>query len=130
MTKLPMEEETGKLKAENEQLRAELAIANSKLRRCKDPDPVQRPSWKRVIRLVHDACLDLQRVKGGWLLKFGRLVRRFRFLKEIWEILTAESWLISELFPPVKETALTLPPRLPFRHPVLAAKQPQPQNST
>lgn len=123
--------EIERLKAENEQLRAELAIGNSKLRRAKDPSPVQRPSWIRVVRLVQDAWMDLGRCKGGWLLKFGKLVRRFRFLKEIWELLTAESWLLSELFPPIPERAIaTVPPRLPFRHPLLAHRQPQPQNSS
>ena len=106
------------LEAENERLRVELARANAIIRQAKDPNPVIRPSWQRVIKLVHEACMSLERLKSGWLLKLGHQVRRFKSLKQIWEILTAEEWFLSDIFPPAKPT-YTVAPRLPYRAPVL-----------
>lgn len=113
-----MAEEIEELRAENERLRRELAASQATIRRAKDATPVQRPSRKRVVQLVRDACMELARVAGGWELRLGNLKRRFRFLKQIWEILTADDWSLGEIFPPDgKGKAL---PRLPKRYPVLA----------
>ena len=114
-----MADELEKLKAENERLKKELAAAQNTITRAKDINPVQRPSWKRVLQLVRDACMELNRVRGGWELRLGSLKRRFRFLKQIWEILTAVDWSLSEIFPPDGKRKRILP-RLPKRYPVLA----------
>ena len=107
------------LKAENERLRTELKRANAMLRQAKDISPVIRPSWKRVIALVREACLTLERLRSGWWLKMGHSkMRRFKSLKEIWDILTAEEWFLSDIFPPAKPT-YTATPKLPYRAPVL-----------
>lgn len=106
------------LEAENDRLRKELAEARTALRRAKDPTPVKRPSFKRLIALVKDACMEISKIASGWELRFGKLKRRFRFLREMWEIFT-EDWLLSEVFPP--EPPVMARPRRPFRHPVLAA---------
>lgn len=102
----------------------EIARLNKTLRHAKDANPVQRPSLKRVMRLAIDACMEVSRVAGGWLLKFGKLTRRFRNLHQIWLIFMADSWYLSDVFPPQKEPQAPPPaqPRLPFRAPVLAAK--------
>lgn len=111
-------DELERLKAENERLTRELAEARTAIRRAKDPTPVQRPTRERIEKFAADAFIRLERVKGGWLLKMGKLVRHFRFLRQIWEILTQEDWVLSDLFPPQKPRA-TARPRLPYRAPVL-----------
>lgn len=113
-----------KTRAEQDRLSKELAEARSHIKRAKDPSPVQRPSWKRVIALARDACMTLERVKGGWQLTLGHMVRRFRFLKQIWELLVQEDWFLGDIFPPTREpqSPPVARPRLPFRAPVLARK--------
>lgn len=121
--------ETEDLKAENERLKRELAAAQSMIRRAKDINPVERPSLKRVLELARDACLDVQRVAGGWELSLGQtLKRRFRFLKEIWEILLQESWSLSDIFR--ADPSGKPKPRLPRRYPVLAPWLPFPKATT
>lgn len=112
------EAERDRLERENEQLQAALGIERDRLKRAKDPNPVERPSLKRVLKLVADACMRLERIQGGWLLKLGHLVRRFKNLKQIWEILIADNWLLSEIFPPDKPGVA---PKLRSRHPILAS---------
>lgn len=112
------EETVEQLKAELEAERLGRLRAEAALRQAKDPNPVQRPSWQRVIKLVSEACMTLERLKSGWLLKLGHLVRRFKSLKEIWDILTAEDWCLSDIFPPAKPI-YTVAPKLPYRAPVL-----------
>ena len=108
------------LRAENEQLRQELAAQANTIRRAKDINPVQRPSLRRVLKLVHDACMNLERVRGGWLLKLGHLTRKFRKLTQIWELLIAEDWFLSEIFPPpapsVQAQSGDAMPQLPRRY--------------
>lgn len=114
-----MEEMTvEQLKAELEAERTGRLRAEAALRQAKDASPVVRPSWQRVIKLVHEACMNLERLKSGWLLKLGHQVRRFKNLKQIWDILTAEEWFLSDIFPPEKPV-YTAAPKLPFRAPVL-----------
>jgi hypothetical protein len=54
----------------------------------------------------------------------GHRVRRFRFLKQIWELLVTDDWLLEEIFPPEQ---LKIQPQLPERHPVLAGAAPVPR---
>ncbi|KJH72209.1 hypothetical protein UH38_09110, partial [Aliterella atlantica CENA595] len=50
-----------RLEKEIAALREQLKAAENTVRRAKDPNPVQRPSLKRVFKLVHDACMTLTR---------------------------------------------------------------------
>jgi hypothetical protein len=119
-----LKSENERLKAENEQLKQELMEAKVNLRRAKNPSPVEKPSFKRVLRLVWDACMNLKKVAGGWLLTMGKLERKFKSLKLIWELLTQENWYLSDIFPPQKKpTAFKdAAPRLPKRYPHFTQK--------
>lgn len=119
--------ENERLKAENERLKAELAAANEQikatraaLRNAKDSSPVQRPSFKRVMNLVFEACMTLERVAGGWMLKLGHLTRQFRKLSDIWNLLNVDDWNLAEIFeiPPEQKPKPVL--RFPQRNPSLA----------
>ena len=59
------------LEAENEILKKDLAQAKQVIRRAKDITPLMRISLKRVLRLAHDACMNVQRTVGGWILRMG-----------------------------------------------------------
>lgn len=106
--------EIERLKAEVERLAAENKRLAAVIRRAKDPSPVERCSFKRVMQLATDACMTLTRVAKGWILKLGNKERHFRFLKLIWEILVEEEWLLEDLFPP--QPSSSHPPKLPQRH--------------
>lgn len=114
--------ENERLKAQNEELLKALADSRAIIRKAKDPRPVQRPSFKRVLELVKNACMDLYRVRGGWELKLGHLKRRFRCLREAWELLIPEEWSLADIFPPAPAKKTQRPPRLPFRQPSLAPR--------
>lgn len=80
-------------------LEVQLRAAERTIRRAKDISPIERPTLKRVMQLAREACLSVQRVKGGWMLKIGDVLsRRFKRLREIWELLIADNWVLSELF--------------------------------
>lgn len=114
--------------AELERLKAELGQASAEIKRltaenqglrrtvteAKDPSPIKRCSFKRVAALATSACMTLKRLRSGWLLKLGHLERRCRSLREIWEILIADDWELSSVFP------AEIKPRFPKRHPTLA----------
>lgn len=87
------------LKAELAEALTQLRNAQDTIRRAKDINPVQRPSFKRVMLLARAACLTLEKISGGWLLKLGHLIRRFYSLKQVWETLIADGFTISDLFP-------------------------------
>lgn len=108
------EAELKRSQSEAADLRRAIAIA-------KDPNPVKRCSLKRVQALASNACMAVERLNKGWLLKFGRLERHFRFLGQIWQILIQEDWALSDVFPP-EPPRQQKAPRLPFRYPVLAPK--------
>lgn len=112
----PSRDEIERLKAENERLAAENKRLGAILRRAKDPNPVERCSFKRVAQLVADACMTLSRVAGGWILRLGNRERRFRFLRQIWEILTEQEWLLEDLFPPQPSSSGR---KMPRRYPPL-----------
>lgn len=115
--------ENEQLKTENERINAESIRTNAIIRRAKDPNPVQRPSLKRVLHLVAEACMSLSRVPGGWLLKLGHLARRFRKLSQIWEILLPDDWALSDIFtepaPKTRSRSITAPRLMP-RNPSIA----------
>lgn len=116
-----LEDENNRIKADLSRSQSEASDLRRALAQAKDPSPVKRCSLKRVQALATNACMAVQRVASGWLLKFGRLERHFRFLGQIWQILLQEDWALSDVFPsePSKQQKAL---RLPFRHPVLAAK--------
>lgn len=111
----------------NRSLEQELAAANKTIKRAKDPNPVERPSVKRVLKLVTDACMNLQRVIGGWVLSLGYKTRRFKKLSDIWELLLADDWYLGDIFPEEHKTCYSTPgsaPRvedslMPQREPVV-----------
>lgn len=95
-------DEIERLQTELEVLSNELRIARLTIRRAKDAAPVERPSYKRVLEIVSDALMTVVRIPGGWQLKFGRLTKRFRRLKDIWEILTTDDWALGDIFTLIK----------------------------
>ena len=115
-----LQRELAKLKAQNRHLTDELTKANETIKKAKDPNPVQRPSKKRVTRLAGDACMSVARIARAWLLKMGNLERRFRTLKDIWETLIADDWSLTEIF----SRNRSHPPRMPRRYPSLAPASP------
>jgi hypothetical protein len=54
------------------------------------------------MRLAHQACMDIKRTVGGWILKMGDKARKFRRLADIWEILSQDEWHLSDIFAPEK----------------------------
>ncbi|MGL5939883.1 MAG: hypothetical protein ACRC2S_05775 [Waterburya sp.] len=68
--------------------------------------------------------MDVQRTVAGWILKMGDKARKFRRLADIWDLLSQEDFLLSEIFPPEKLIAveLILPPR--------KRKRPEPPQKT
>lgn len=116
-------EELERLQAENEQLKAEAAELRKALRNAKDPDPVQRLSFKRVAALAETACMTLGRWKNGFLLTLGHLKRFFKSLPEIWELLNQDDWFLSDIFPEGSDDIPAAKPRFKFRQ---GAAQPKP----
>lgn len=106
------------------ELEQEVRAANNTIRRAKDINPVERPSFKRVLKLVSDACMTLTREGGRWILKLGRLTRSFKRLGQLWELLIKEEWVLSEIFPPSEPTlerrSFFPPPWLKKRNPSIA----------
>jgi hypothetical protein len=101
------------IERENEILKKDLECAKQVIRRAKDIAPVMRLSLKRVLRLAHHACMDVQRTVGGWILKMGDKARKFRRLADIWDILSVDEFILSEIFPPEKliDVNLIQPPK-------------------
>ena len=124
---IALRKENQKLKTENEILKKNLAQAKEVIRRAKDISPLMRISLKRVLRLAHDACMDVQRTVGGWILRMGDKARKFRRLADIWYILSQDNWLLSDIFVPDKLIAVDLiqPPR-PRKRPTPPDKQTKP----
>ena len=104
-----------------------MAQAKQVIRRAKDISPLMRISLKRVLRLAKDACMNVQRTVGGWILRMGDKARKFRRLADIWYILSQVNWYLEEIFPQDKLVAveLILPPR-PRKPPTLPDKQTRP----
>ena len=77
--------------------------SNLTIRQAKDITPVMRPSFKRVLLLARAAFLDISKISkiegGGWLLSMGSsLHRKFKSLRQIWDLLIVDDWILSELF--------------------------------
>ncbi|MGL5872339.1 MAG: hypothetical protein ACRC2R_08215 [Xenococcaceae cyanobacterium] len=87
------------LKEENQRLKEELLQAKQTIRRAKDSSSVIRPSLKRVLQLAHNACMDVKRIVGGWILFMGNKARKFRTLTDIWDILCQDNWYLDDIFP-------------------------------
>ena len=143
MTSNELKSEIEKIKSENAQLAKDAANVKTALRRAKNPEPVERPSVKRMLSIVSGAFMSLRQLfegskldkdgkslvpkSCGWELSMGNSKRRFKSLREIWELLTQEDWFLTDIFPPVSAPQKTRLPRLPFRHPVLVPRFPHPQ---
>jgi len=108
-----LREENARLKQENEIAKKDLDIAKQVIRRARDISPLMRISLKRVLRLAHDACMDVQRTVGGWILRMGDRARKFRRLADIWDLISVDEFILSEIFPPEKLVAIDLirPPK-------------------
>ena len=96
-----------KLQQENETLKKDLAQAKQVIRRAKDISPLMRISLKRVLRLAKDACMNVQRTVGGWILLMGDKARKFRRLADIWDLLSQDNWYLEEIFPQDKLAGLS-----------------------
>lgn len=122
-----LEEEILALRQENQRLKEELKEAKQTIRRAKDISPLMRISLKRVLRLAGDACMDVKRTVGGWILKMGDKARKFRRLADIWDILAQDDWILSDIFTPDKLIRINeiKPPR-PRKRPTPPIKQTMP----
>ena len=93
-----LQQEILALREENQRLKEELTEAKQTIRHAKDISPIMRVSLHRVLRLAHYACMDVQRTVGGWILKMGDKARKFRRLFDIWDILSQDDWVLSDIF--------------------------------
>lgn len=85
-------------------LEEQLAHYKNLVRYAKDLSPVVRPSFARVRRMAREACLELTKEGGRFVISMGNKVRRtFKKLKEIWEFLSQDDWALSDLFPLLDE---------------------------
>jgi transposase-like protein len=114
---IALRKENAQLRQENEILSKDLEQAKQILRRAKDVSPIMRLSLRRVMRLAHQACMDVQRTVGGWILRMGNTARKFRRLADIWDLLSQDEFYLSDIFPEDKLIAVELivPPRMPKR---------------
>jgi hypothetical protein len=114
---IALRRENAKLRQENEIISKDLEQAKQILRRAKDISPLMRISLKRVLRLAHDACMDVKRSVGGWILSLGNKARKFHRLADIWDLLSQDDFHLSDIFPEDKLIAVELivPARMPKR---------------
>ena len=121
---IALKRENAQLQQENELVKKDLDQAKQIIRRAKDITPLMRISLKRVLRLAHDACMDVKRTVGGWILKMGNKARKFRRLADIWDLLSQDDFLLSDIFPKDRLIAveLILPP-CPRKKTILPDKQ-------
>jgi len=69
--------------------------------RAKNISSVSRPSLSRVKCLCESACLDVEKVEGGYQLSFGFTLKRiFKKLSHIFDILVLNNWYLSDIFKP------------------------------
>jgi hypothetical protein len=114
---IALRKEVSKLRQENEIISKDLDQAKQILRRAKDISPIMRLSLQRVMRLAHQACMDVKRTVGGWILRMGDKARRFRRLADIWDLLSQDDFYLSDIFPEDQLIAIELivPARMPKR---------------
>ena len=108
-----LQQQQKELEQENQLLKKDLDQAKQVIRRAKDISPVMRLSLKRVLRLAHQACMDVQRTVGGWILRIGDKARKFRRLADIWDLISVDEFILSDIFPEDKLIAVELiqPPK-------------------
>jgi hypothetical protein len=108
-----IEHQYQEIERENQLLKKDLEQAKQVIRRAKDIAPVMRLSLKRVLRLAHHACMDVQKTVGGWILKMGDKARKFKRLWEVWDIVSQNEFILSEIFPSEKliDVNLIQPPK-------------------
>ena len=68
--------------------------------------------------------MDVQRTVGGWILRMGDRARKFRRLADIWDLISQDDSILSEIFPPEKliDVNLIQPPK-PKKKPELPEKK-------
>jgi hypothetical protein len=91
---IALRKEVSKLRQENEIISKDLDQAKQILRRAKDISPIMRLSLQRVMRLAHQACMDVKRTVGGWILRMGDKARKFRRLADIWDLLSQDEFYL------------------------------------
>lgn len=118
--------ELERLREQIERLEAENRELKNKLARAKDPTPVERPSIERCKRMAADACMSIERCDRGWRFRMGWQVcqRIFRRLRDLWEFLLQDEWLIEDLggfYSPevLNHKKVKVAPKLPKRNPSL-----------
>jgi hypothetical protein len=114
---IALRRENAKLRQENEMISKDLDQAKQIIRRAKDITPLMRISLQRVLRLAHQACMDVKRTVGGWILRMGNKARKFRRLADIWDLLSQDDFYLGDIFPEDKLIAVELivPARMPKR---------------
>ena len=90
--------EIQRLREQNDEMCDRIRAQSQIINRAKDINPVARPSFKRVLTLAQAACLDLCKCPGGgWFLSLGQRVRKFKTLRQIWDILCLDDWFLEDL---------------------------------
>ena len=90
--------EIQRLCEQNDEMCDRIRTQTETINRAKDITPVSRPSFRRVLSLARAACLDLCKCPGGgWFLSMGQRVRKFKTLRQIWDILCLDDWFLSDL---------------------------------
>lgn len=113
------------LHQENDELYKTLGALRTRINRAKNMNPFKRPSFLQVLQLARMAYMDIKREAGGWLLSMGSTItRKFKTLREIWELLTADDWYLGDIFPQTsadkpEPIPVEVRPKLPQRHPPL-----------
>jgi len=106
LERLCKELEAEKEKSRKAELEAEYwkkrSVKNEEIiSRAKNISPVSRASLPRVKRLCESACLDVEKVEGGYQLSFGFTFKRlFKKLSHIFDILILDNWYLSDIFKP------------------------------
>jgi hypothetical protein len=91
--------EIQRLREQNDEMCDRIRAQSQIINRAKDINPVARPSFKRVLTLARAAFLDLCKCPGGgWFLSLGHRVRKFKTLRQIWDILCLDDWFLEDLF--------------------------------
>jgi hypothetical protein len=87
-----------RLRQPNEKMCDRIRTQTETINRSKDITRVSRPSFRRVLSLAQAACLDLCKCPGGgWFLSMRQRVRKFKTLRQIWDILCLDDGFLSDL---------------------------------